>query len=418
MSVRAVNESISSSATTSIAPTPKVNISETLRSGQPTRPISLIGRTSVLDPDLFPLDSPVIVSNDQISSMLIRATGVSDRSIFQGSRFRAVRDGQVWLVTKYQYAPLTLQLSRMDGTQSTMAFEVPSEEFKEMLELGVPMFALDRVPDQILGRGAMGQVYRTNFLEKEVVFKILNQYLDVREGCTFFPDRLRSPDAQENRWLRYVSQASKEDMIRSFRAAVHHANNLRKLTISRHYPQSHGVVYIRELNVWGVVSDFIEGKTLPTTYKTPKQALEIMKDVACGLQILDSQGYPYTDVKSSNIMTISDHHTVIIDDVATRNRQNERSESRIRSRQEFGVLLYRSLQSFHPELKSLAEQEIPSERWIGEQQVLMREKWGDTLSRMICECWSERSIEEVSWDSVISSLELLLERNLGPLGPS
>jgi len=190
----------------------------------------------------------------------------------------------------------------LDG-EGTLNFESFGAKFQEAIDTKISLYAIKKLPEDALGKGAVGKVYRAG----SIVYKVRGQFLLPKPPDVFVLGA--SPPL--------IGRQEKGTMIASFEDALDRVKAHQTLPKSPHYPECRGLVYIAEFNVWAVAHDFIEGSDLAKAKLEGDKARKMWAGLCKGLQTLDESGYPYNDLDASNILIRPDGTPVLFDDIAS-----------------------------------------------------------------------------------------------------
>lgn len=350
----------------------------------------------------FPFDTPLLLTSEQFAATKLRILGsgeVDGDKTFKDSRIDVKYDTQKNIIlTRRRFRITRVQLPILGNNQSSIPFDSYDLYSEEMLRCqSIAKYALKQIP-QVLGRGCMGQVYSVEISQKEAaVFKLRNMDAGAREGQAFYP--LRNKGNQENtRFKTYIDKRSNHNMDGSFCAAVSVVKALSQLPPSPHIPKCYGIVYIEEFNLWGPIYEKIEGSDLPDHYETIEKVKRIMKGVAEGLKLLDEHGHAYTDIDRSNIMVREIDETPVIVDDPVKDEPSRDPESSLSSRKKFGTLLYNALHG--KDSPFYYNTSVPNR----EEIYKYREGKDKKLADLVCQCWSDKPMEEFGWDHILANL--------------
>jgi len=372
-----------------------------------------------------PFNQPFTLSEERVQQLWIRANGISELPEFSDSIFATrYKHGQFVVIRQlfqervvdlstfnHAYAPTgllqerTINLSTFNN-EETLPFVLCNPKIeKHWNNNSTLMRGMAELPDEILGAGFMGQIYRVN---ADLVIKIERNALGIRINQIFYPVRLadttlRSIDSEVTQGVGstcFISAVDEGKMIASFQEAMKTARRHGKLPPSPHYAKGEGIVYIKELNIWGTVMEFIPGSELPLLFESPLKAINVVQSVLLGLKELDAAGHPYLGLKPENIIVREDGTAVLFDGITDNDPSLETSKQ---SRQEFGTLLHNALvEEVSSQFPFQAE---PSKEWRPRKE--LTEKFGPLLPKLIMDCWSDMSIEKFSWEKIESQLRLL-----------
>jgi serine/threonine protein kinase len=199
----------------------------------------------------------------------------------------------------------------------------------------VPVYAIEQLPEQY-SAGVCGNVYRVDLPNsRKAVFKIDKSYIRDKNAHGSFKTSLS--------FFRTSCEVQK----------------------SRHYADCYGLIYIKELNLWGTIYECLGG-THPTNFDR-----NTLIKIAEGLKFLDEQGVPHTDLKNSNILIHKDGTAMFFDDVYEKTRTSKDSKSN------FGYLVYTELMNKNKECGRELEEfvkDIENKSWDEIIQNLKRMK--------------------------------------------
>lgn len=343
--------------------------------------------------DNLPFNKTYLISVEQVCQLRILGTGRSTLEEFADSSFDCTSKGEQWLLERKPFKKHNFTIETPDKEKS-VEISAWSELESFMKERDISTFALENLPSDPIGTGCLGQVYNLQNKTKPLVFKLGKAWSSTKMSETFYLKN-QEADAKNKDFYgrKYIRPLNDSDMSSSFSHSLNTARQLFKLSHKSDYILSfEGIVYVKDLNQWGVVYERIEdGRTLydvglkgnnKTLYKT-------MIGVANGLQILDQHGHPETDVKPSNVMIRKDGTPVIID----LDMRSKTPGDSITSRQQFGSLLYRTISK-----KEVTFQNAPNDKI--DKKSLLDEKIPEEIVELIFECWSNDDMEKVSWEKI------------------
>jgi len=266
----------------------------------------------------------------------------------------------------------------------------PFAGFDEALRLGIPVSAIDQLPDEIFGKGGFGQVYRSNSPSGPLVIKIRKPFIRCADDADFYPKRVKKTESKSWEKIAHVGPQDKEKMLGSFVDALGRAKAHSRLPKSPHYTQCLGIVYVRELNVFAVAYNYVHGPLLKEAMPNLQQkALKILYSLSQTLKSLDECGYPYFDFSHhGNVILADGNIPVLFDDLA------EGEPSRCVSEL--------SRDNFVQYICDLLAESFKAER----HRTMVQRDWdrlGPELNALI-----DRSVER-TWERIIAALQKLVQ---------
>lgn len=247
----------------------------------------------------------------------------------------------------------------------------------------VALFALKNLP-KLYAHGALGQLYEAIAPSEEpIVLKIDKNPIGVTTRQLFF---IKTDSSQSSdRYNEYIeAPLPTMSMQRSLHSTCRHAEMLAGLPRSSHIPSFKGMVYVVDLNAWGLIFEKIEGKTLENLDLSGMKlsyVAKLMAGLVKGLKILDKSGYPHNDLYEKNIMVTPKGKAIVADHA----QMPEYPGNSLVSRQQFGHVLERSLKS----------KTIPKK-----------------MEALIKDCKSNKPMTEVSWNSIKRRLNASQSRSI------
>lgn len=359
---------------------------------------------ATITPDNFPFGATYMFTAEQIIPADIESDGISKRPDFAGSIFKFQSCNGKYRVTRQAYTPTTFRITHLDGTRT---IDIPSiPEMEEAQKKKMLMVYIDNLPQDILGSGCLGQVYDLPGAKTPSVFKIEKR--DIRGGekiRVYLNSHPRAKDSasSRNKNIKFRDPLPAAEMKISFYTAQN-SEHLISVPKNKHVVSCHGVIFVKDLNCWGIIYEKIIGKGWPDGSALLNMPLDkkkaLLSGLAEGLKHLDQHGHAQTDLKSGNLMIRENGDAVVID---LDRDQSKDPEYSIESRQQFGTMLY---QAFVQE--SSFGQGKPCEISIKLYQI-NRERLGKlgvpaNIIDCIFSCWSDKSIQEYSWDHILHSL--------------
>ncbi len=314
----------------------------------------------------IPLEKPITLNAEQTASLKIGATGLSE--LFPKSSFTwELNSAYEFVITRHRYEIKKLKLPCLNEKDE---IEIDSDPALDKIN-HVALFALKSLP-KLYAHGANGQLYEAIAPSGEpVVLKIDKNPIGVATRQLFFIKTDSSPPS--DRYNKYIeAPLSTLSMQMSLHSTCRHAEMLVGLPKSSHIPSFKGMVHVADLNAWGLIFEKIEGKTLEKLDLSGKKlsyVASLMAGLVKGLKILDKSGYPHNGIYERNIMVTPIGKAVVVDHA----ERSEYSGDSLSSRQQFGQLLERSLES----------KTIPRK-----------------IETLIKDCKSNKPMTEVSWNSI------------------
>jgi len=204
----------------------------------------------------------------------------------------------------------------------------PTSVCEDLVRLRIPVFILESLPKEILGRGVEANVYSVQAQEREFALKL-------RHPMTWICD------AQGYRKFSRPKYHPVADLMVIWRM-------LRQLPVHPRIPKFEGLVYIKEIDAWGILYEKIAGKELDikelqamSLDKRGPYVMKIMTHIAQALQTLDNAGYSHYDVAPRNVMIRPDGTAVLVDHA--KDRPCNTADDFAGTKMQFSVLCMRAL---------------------------------------------------------------------------
>jgi len=322
------------------------------------------------------------LSSDEIRQLIINSRGTSP--FYPDSYFSYTYNKSRYTLVRHsltQYPPLQMPHFNQTGVVTLASFR--EFEVRKHDPSFPPIYAMDEFPeDTLIGNGIIGQVHRVSLGTTPLVLKIERTlHPNVKEGRRL---TLNPSQALANHTI-VVSPLSSETMPESFLKSLTYWESSKDIPHSDFIAEIKGLGFIKELNQWGVLYDYVDGyhfedfrdglKKHPDSihYST---IIDISIQLTEALKILDDAGQPHTDLLQPNILIRKlNHAPVLIDYGGNRKKEHKCVESR----QQFG--------------KRLAELAFTLDDRVHD------------LKQLASDCQSSQSFDQLSWDIILMRLQ-------------
>ena len=198
----------------------------------------------------------VELSSDEISQFKINSRGTSP--LYPDSYFSFTYNKLRYKLIRHpltQYPPLQMSHFNQTGVVTLASFR--EFEVRKHDPDFPPIYAMDEFPeDTLIGNGMMGQVHRVSLGTTPLVLKIERTlHPNVREGRRL---TLNPSKALANHTI-VVSPLSSEAMPQSFLQSLMFWESSKDIPHSEFIAEIKGLGFIKELNQWGVLYDYVDG---------------------------------------------------------------------------------------------------------------------------------------------------------------
>ena len=335
-------------------------------------------------------DEPMQLKLEEIGKLYIDYDGFSH--FYPGSYFEyKILENGTYLVTRRKWEPKSEKLN-IPLLDNSGFIEIAN--FSKLLQLEKnntafpPIYSTEKFPEEkLIGSGNMGQVHLVAQGETPRALKLDRlMHTEVKQGRRFTLD----PNKSSSNCI-LIGSLTDQEMHRSFMNCYNEWSAIKDIPESNNIAAVKGLVFVKDLNQWGLMFDYVEGCHFEHYCKELSQGnpheytkiLNLSIQLVEGLKILDEAGHVHTDLLEPNILIrSSDSNPVLIDySSSTKTKNNVSSRE---SRQQFGKRL----------------SQLVKDRDIKE------------LNQLVQDCESNVAFEDLSWDMILTCLNQLKELSL------
>ncbi|WP_133137759.1 serine/threonine protein kinase [Legionella rowbothamii] len=237
----------------------------------------------------------------------------------------------------------------------------------------------------------MGQVHLVSLGTTPLALKLERcEHSSVRQGRKF----TLKPDYVNSRTV-LTSPLSADEMPGSFLNSFHYWETSKDIPHSECIAEIRGLAFIKELNQWGVLYEYIDGycfnkfcddlKLQPNSTRKSK-IIDISLQLAEALKLLDDVGQAHTDLSAFNILIRRSNHFPVLIDYGGHVKKEHRS--------------------------------IPSRQMFGERLIQLTQALDSTidlsdLNQLANDCQTNKTFDELSWEIIINRLSHIKLRHSG-----
>lgn len=336
---------------------------------------------SSLEPPIYmDFEKEIQLSCDEIISLEINRRGIS--RFYHDSYFTFKYNNSQYQLTRHRLTELP-QLNIAPINQTSFVSIQSFREFEDKKqEPGFPpIYAMDAFPeDKLIGSGQVGQVHLVSLGMIPLALKLERfGHHNVRQGDTF-----TLKPSKANFMTVLTSPLSAEYMPDSFLLSFRYWESSKDIPHSECIAEIKGLAFIKELNQWGVLYEYIDGysfdqfcfdlKTHPHSTRKSK-IIDMSLQLAEALKLLDDAGQPHTDLLQPNILIRRSNHFPVLIDYGGRSTKEPHN---VLSRQQFGERLTQLTQAL--------------------------DNNNSDLNQLAIDCQTNKTFDELSWEIILNRL--------------
>lgn len=318
------------------------------------------------------------LSCDEIIQLEINQRGIS--RLYPDSYFTVEYNDLKYKLIRHRFKKLPeLNLAHINQTSFVTIQSFREFEDKKQEAEFPPIYATDEFPeDNWIGTGNMGQVHLVSLGTTPLALKMERMLHGAKQGRTFTlnPSKVCFGTV-------LVSPLSAEDMPESFLQSFRYWESSKDIH-SECIAEIKGLAFIKDLNQWGVLYEYIDGygfdqfcvdlKRHPHSTKKSK-ITDISLQLAEALKTLDDAGQAHTDLLQPNILIRKSNHFPVLIDYGGESRKHHNV---VESRQQFGKRLTQLTQVLDDN--------------------------NSDLNQLAIDCQTNKTFDELSWEIILNRL--------------